>query len=80
MYVDDIIFGSDLEEMAHKFAKYMQKGFQMSMLGVLKLFFGMQVTQTKKGVFISQSTYLREKLKQFIMEDYKMVSTLMVTS
>lgn len=41
MYVDDIIFGINLEEMGHKFAKDMQKEFEMSMLGELTFFLGL---------------------------------------
>eukprot|EP00253_Pinus_taeda_P015234 PITA_15234 len=76
---DDIFFGSDLEELGHKFVKDMQKEFKISMLGEFTFFIGLQVTQTNKGIFICKSKYLREKLKQFGMEDCKHASTPMVT-
>jgi hypothetical protein len=57
----------------------MQKEFEMSMLGELTFFLGLQVTQTEKGIFICQSKYVKEMLKKFQMEDCKPMSTPMVT-
>lgn len=51
MYVDDIIFGGD-NDVCNKFAKEMQKEFEMSMIGELSFFLGLQVTQSKEGIFI----------------------------
>jgi hypothetical protein len=79
VYVDDIIFGSNLTIMSRKFATEMQEEFEMSMLGELSFFLGLQVTQSEKGIFISQTKYIKEMLKKFQMEDSKPVSTPMVT-
>jgi hypothetical protein len=79
VYVDDIIFGSNLTIMRRKFATEMQEEFEMSMLGELSFFLGLQVTQSEKGIFISQTKYIKEMLKKFQMEDSKHVSTPMVT-
>lgn len=38
VYVDDIIFGSNLERLGHKFKNYMQTEFGMSMIGEFSLF------------------------------------------
>lgn len=80
MYVDDIIFWSELEEMGQKISQEMQNEFEMSMLSELTFFLGLQIAQDEKGIFISQSKYLREKLKQFGMEYCKLVCTPIVTS
>jgi hypothetical protein len=79
VYVDDIIFGSNLTIMSIQFATKMQEEFEMSMLGELSFFLGLQVTQLEKGIFISQSKYIKEILNKFQMEDSKHVSTPMVT-
>ena len=79
VYVDDIIFGSDLQIMSVNFALEMKKEFEMSLLGELTFFLGLQVSQSEKGIFISQTKYIKEMLKKFKMEDSKPVSTLMVT-
>jgi hypothetical protein len=73
VYVDDIIFGSNIDEMSQKFAEEMQKEFEMSMLGELSFFLGLQITQMSKGIFISQTKYIKEMLKKFEMEDCKPV-------
>ena len=57
----------------------MQKEFEMSMLGELSFFLGLQITQTSKGIFISQNKHIKEMLKKFEMEDYKPISTPMIT-
>jgi hypothetical protein len=80
VYVDDIIFGSDDDRMSQKFSKDMQNEFEMSLLGELNFFLGLQICQCDKGIFISQTKYIREMLKKFGMEDCKPVSTPMQTS
>lgn len=77
VYVDDLIFRSDCEEMCQVFATNM-KDFEMSMLGELSFFLGLQIHQSNKGTFISQTKYIREMLKRFKMEDCNPVSNPMV--
>jgi hypothetical protein len=79
-YVDDIIFGSDDDRMSQKFSRDMKNEFEMSLLGELNLFLGLQICQRDKGIFISQTKYIREMLKKFGMEDCKPMSTPMQTS
>jgi hypothetical protein len=80
IYVDDIIFGSDDDRLSQKFAKDMQNEFEMSLLGELSFFLGLQICQSNQGIFISQTKYIREMLKRFGMEDCKPVITPMQTS
>ena len=51
----------------------------MSMLGEMKFFLGLQITQCDKGISISETKYINEMLKKFKMEDCKPVGTPMVT-
>ena len=48
VYVNDIVFGSNLTIMSRKFATEMKEEFEMSMLGELSFFLGLQVTQLEK--------------------------------
>jgi hypothetical protein len=57
----------------------MESEFEMSMIGELSFFLGLQITQRSEGMFISQEKYLREMLKRFQMEDSKPMGTPMVT-
>jgi hypothetical protein len=79
VYVDDIIFGSNEESMSQKFASDMQQEFEMSLLGELTFFLGLQVQQATDGIFLSQTKYLKQILKKYGMEDCKPVSTPMIT-
>jgi hypothetical protein len=51
----------------------------MSMLGELSFFLGLHISQSNKGIFISQTKYIKEMLKKFRMEDCAPVSTPMIT-
>ena len=78
VYVDDIIFGCTNESFVQWFSNSMQTKFEMSMIGELSYFLGLQVKQSSEGIFISQEKYLKEMLKKFQMEDSSTVSTPMV--
>ena len=69
VYVDDIIFGSTNDNLCKRFAKLMQSKYEMSMMGELKFFLGLQVDQRSDGIFICQSKYIKELLKKYHMED-----------
>jgi hypothetical protein len=60
VYVDDIIFGSNDDEMRQKFAEEMQEEFEMSMLGELSLFLELQITQTSKHIHLSDQIHQRD--------------------
>ena len=64
VYVDDMIFSSNNDEMSHEFSQNMSKVFEMSMMGELSYFLGLQVSQTTTRMFISQAKYLKDKLKR----------------
>ena len=68
VYVDDIIFGSTKDELAHNFSKLMQVKFEMSMIGKLNHFLGLQIRQQESGIFISRSKYAKNLVKKFRLE------------
>ncbi|KAK6143271.1 hypothetical protein DH2020_023619 [Rehmannia glutinosa] len=74
IYVDDIIFGSTNKEHCDKFSNLMQGKFEMSMMGELTFFLGLQVKQLKDGTFISQTKYTRDLMKKFSMEEKSSVN------
>ncbi|GJT13774.1 putative ribonuclease H-like domain-containing protein [Tanacetum coccineum] len=79
VYVDDIIFGSTKKLLCTKFKKMMHKKFQMSSMGELTFFLGLQVKQKEDGIFINQDKYVIEILKKFGFTDVKTASTPMET-
>ncbi|GKD29184.1 putative ribonuclease H-like domain-containing protein, partial [Tanacetum coccineum] len=79
VYVDDIIFGSTKKELCIAFEKLMHEKFQMSSMGELTFFLGLQVKQKKDGIFISQDKYVDEILKKFRFTEVKTTSTPMET-
>ncbi|GJS34620.1 uncharacterized mitochondrial protein-like protein [Tanacetum coccineum] len=77
---DDIIFGSTKKSLCTEFEKLMHKKFQVSSIGELTFFLGLQVTQKNNGIFISQDKYVDEILKKFGFSTVKTASTPMETS
>ncbi|GKD59890.1 putative ribonuclease H-like domain-containing protein, partial [Tanacetum coccineum] len=77
--VDDINFGSTKKSLCTKFKKMMHKKFQMSSMGELTFFLGLQVKQKEDGIFISQDKYLNEILNKFGFSDVKTTRTPMET-
>ena len=49
----------------------MANEFEMSMIGELSYFLGLQIKQLKNGTFVSQGKYIKDMLKKFGMEDAK---------
>ncbi|KAK8943222.1 hypothetical protein KSP39_PZI009457 [Platanthera zijinensis] len=80
IYVDDIIFGSTENNLCKKFAKLMQGKFEMSSMGELKFFLGLQVRQTEDGLSISQSKFTKELIKKYGVESSSTMRTPMGTS
>ncbi|GJX59254.1 retrovirus-related pol polyprotein from transposon TNT 1-94 [Tanacetum coccineum] len=79
VYVDDIIFGLTKKELCIAFEKLIHEKFQMSSMGELTFFLGLQVQQNKDGIFISQEKYVDEILKKFWFTEVKIASTPMET-
>jgi hypothetical protein len=74
IYVDDIIFGDSSHTLMSRFQEMMESEFQMSMMGELTFFLGIQV---KQGTFVHQAKYMKDLMKKFNMAELKPVSTLM---
>ncbi|GJY94490.1 uncharacterized mitochondrial protein-like protein [Tanacetum coccineum] len=72
VYVDSIIFGSTKNSLCTEFESLMHKKFQISSLGELTFFLGLQVRQRDDVIFISQDKYVADILKKF---DFSLVKT-----
>ena len=77
VYVDNIIFGSIKDKLAHDFSKLMQAEFEMSMIGELTHFLRLQIRQQDSGIFLSQSKNAKNLVKKFGLESASSVRTLM---
>ena len=75
IYVDDIIFGSTNTEMCTKFEKVMKAMFEMSAMGEMQYFLGLQVDQLDTGIFIHQTKFVHDILTRFDMLECKAVPT-----
>jgi hypothetical protein len=73
--MDDIIFSGSSHALVSTLQKIMEKEFQMSMMGELIFFLGIQVKQMKQGTFVHQAKYMKDLIKKFNMSEIKPVST-----
>jgi hypothetical protein len=78
--MDDIVFGGLSHSLVARFAEDMSKDFEMSMMGELQFFLGLQIKQAKEGTFVHQAKYTKDTLKKFKMDDSKPLSTSMSTT
>nr|GFC04804.1 hypothetical protein [Tanacetum cinerariifolium] len=75
VYVDDIIFGSSNPQLCREFEALMHEKFQMSAMGELNFFLGLQVLQKKDSIFLSQDKYMGDILKKFGYSDVRSSNT-----
>jgi len=69
LYVDDLIYTGSSRRLCEEFKSSMMAEFDMSDLGKMKHFLGMEVLQNNKGIFICQRRYAKEVLEKFGMEN-----------
>jgi Reverse transcriptase (RNA-dependent DNA polymerase) len=74
LYVNGLIFTGSNYEMINEFKRVMKSEFEMTDLGLMSYFFGLEIKQGDEGIFISQEVYAKKNLKRFKMEGYKPVS------
>jgi hypothetical protein len=75
VYVHDIFFGGSPHSLVARIVEDMSKEFEMSMIGELQFFFGLQIKQAKEGTFVHQVKSTKDILKKFKMDDSKPLST-----
>jgi hypothetical protein len=80
VYVDDIDFGGMSNSLVARFAEDMSREFEMSMMGELQFFLGLQIKQSKEGTFVHQAKYTKDIVRKFKMEDSKAMTTPMSTT
>ncbi|GJX16209.1 retrovirus-related pol polyprotein from transposon TNT 1-94 [Tanacetum coccineum] len=78
IYVDYIIFSLTDRKACDIFFNEMSSKFQMSMMGQMSFFLGLQVSQNPGGICINQSKFALEILKKFGMDSCDPVDTPMV--
>jgi hypothetical protein len=78
--VDDIVFGGSSNSLVARFAEDMSREFEMSMMGELQFFLGLQIKQSKEGTFVHQAKYTKDIVRKFKMEDSKAMATAMSTT
>nr|GEV15467.1 ribonuclease H-like domain-containing protein [Tanacetum cinerariifolium] len=66
---------STCQDMCDEFVKIMHDEFEMSMMGELNFFLGLQIKQMKDGIFFNQSKYIKEMLKKFGLVESKPMKT-----
>nr|GEX13461.1 retrovirus-related Pol polyprotein from transposon TNT 1-94 [Tanacetum cinerariifolium] len=79
IYVDDTIFGSTNPKYSKRFEKLMHSRFEMSLMGEMKFFLGLQIHQSPIGIFINQAKYTLEILHKHGMDKGQSIGTPIAT-
>jgi hypothetical protein len=79
VYVYDIVFGGLSNSLVARFAEYMSREFEISMICELQFFLGLQIKQSKEGTFVHQAKYTKDIVRKFKKEDSKAMTTSMST-
>ncbi|KAI5355055.1 hypothetical protein L3X38_007950 [Prunus dulcis] len=80
IYVDDIVYTGNNQEMLDEFKEDMKEKYEMSDLGLLHHFLGMGVIQTESSIFIHQKKYASALLDKFGLKECKSVSIPLVAT
>jgi hypothetical protein len=75
--VDDLLVTGNNISLVEKFKQEMMEVFEMTDLGLMTFFLGMEIKQDEHEEFICQKKYAKEILKKFKLEECKEMSTLM---
>ncbi|XP_051132654.1 retrovirus-related Pol polyprotein from transposon TNT 1-94 [Andrographis paniculata] len=75
LYVDDMIYMSSSMHLINEFQTSMKKMFDMTDLGELQYFLGLEITQDRKGIFMTQRKYVEDTLKKSNMLGCNTVAT-----
>ncbi|RVW80159.1 putative mitochondrial protein [Vitis vinifera] len=71
LYVDDLLVNGNHTSLMEKFKLEMMEVFEMTDLGLMTLFLGMEIKQSEHEVFICQKKYAKEILKKFKLDECK---------
>eukprot|EP00253_Pinus_taeda_P034682 PITA_34682 len=71
LYVDDVIFIGNDDYFIEYFKTVMKEEFEMTDMGLLRYFLGIEVEKNTNGIFISQAKYVNEVLERFNMQESK---------
>ena len=75
LYVDDVIFTGNDDYLIENFKSVMKDEFEMTDMGLLRYFLGIEVEKNENNIFISQAKYVNEVLERFNMQDCKAAIT-----
>ncbi|XP_031250245.1 uncharacterized protein LOC116108096 [Pistacia vera] len=73
LYIDDLLVTGSKHAQLEEFKKSMHNEFEMTDLGEMSYFLGMEIDQGADGIFVNQKRYASEVLKKFSMENCKQV-------
>nr|GFB14842.1 retrovirus-related Pol polyprotein from transposon TNT 1-94 [Tanacetum cinerariifolium] len=79
IYVDDIILGSTNPKYSKRFEKLIHSRFEMSLMGEMEFFLGLQIHQSPSGIFINQAKYTLKILHKHGMDICQSIGTPMAT-
>jgi len=75
VYVDDVLMTGNNESYIASIKKELRKSFEMTNLGYVRYYLGIEVTQHLKSIFLSQKKYIGDLLSRFDMIECNPLTT-----
>lgn len=75
VYVDELVLARNNFDLIFRLRRRLANTFEMTYLGILHFFFGLQVLPISYGLFFSQSKYVMDMLNHFKIDDCKACAT-----
>eukprot|EP00253_Pinus_taeda_P014714 PITA_14714 len=75
VYVDDLLMTVNNESYIESIKKELRKGFEMTDLGYVHYYLGIEVTQHPKSIFLSPKKYIRDLSNRFGMAECNLLTT-----
>ena len=79
VYVDDLLVTGSNQDMINDFKRGMSSNFEMSDLGKLTYYLGIEVLQEEEGISLKQERYAKKILEEAGMDECKAVLTPMIS-
>ena len=77
VYLDDLLMTRNNESYISSIKKELRKSFEMTHLGYVQYYLGIEVTQHPKSIFLSQKKYIGDLLNRFGMKECNPLTTSM---
>ena len=80
VYVDDLVYTTNSVTLLEDFGRMMINEFEMTNLGLMSYFLGLEIKKNGNGIFLSQEKYVNDLLEKFQMQNCNPLKTPLIAN